>query len=46
MTRTTSVTGIGLALVHQLVIAQGGEINVTRHQQGVSFDLSFSILQS
>ena len=46
MTRTTSGTGIGLALVHQLVIAQGGEINVTRHQQGVSFDLSFSILQS
>ena len=46
MTRTTSGTGIGLALVHQLVIAQGGEIKVTRHQQGVSFDLSFSILQS
>jgi len=46
MTRTTSGTGIGLALVHQLVIAQGGEIQVSRHQQGVSFDLSFVARQS
>jgi signal transduction histidine kinase len=42
MTRTTSGTGIGLALVHQLVIAQSGDISVTRHPQGVSFDLSFT----
>jgi len=41
MTRTTSGTGIGLALVHQLVIAQEGEISVTRQPQGVSFDLTF-----
>jgi len=45
MTRTTSGTGIGLALVHQLVIAQDGEIKVTRHSQGVSFDLAFLALQ-
>jgi signal transduction histidine kinase len=42
MTRTSSGTGIGLALVHQLVLAQGGEISVTRQQQGVSFGLVFS----
>jgi signal transduction histidine kinase len=41
MTRTTSGTGIGLALVHQLVVAQSGEISVSRKQQGVSFDLVF-----
>ena len=41
MTRSTSGTGIGLALVHQLVIAQDGEIKVTRHSTGVSFDLTF-----
>jgi len=41
MTRTSSGTGIGLALVHQLVIAQDGNIVVTRHSQGVSFDLTF-----
>jgi signal transduction histidine kinase len=41
MIRTTSGTGIGLALVHQLVIAQGGEIQVIREQQGVSFVLTF-----
>jgi signal transduction histidine kinase len=46
MTRTTSGTGIGLALVHQLVIAQDGEIKVTRHSQGVSFDLTFTARQS
>jgi signal transduction histidine kinase len=45
MTRTTSGTGIGLALVHQLVIAQEGEIVVTRQQQGVSFDLTFTARQ-
>jgi len=46
MTRTSSGTGIGLALVHQLVIAQGGEILVKRQQQGVSFELSFVARQS
>ncbi len=46
MTRTTSGTGIGLALVHQLVIAQDGEILVTRQQQGVSFDLTFTARQA
>jgi sensor histidine kinase regulating citrate/malate metabolism len=46
MNRTSSGKGIGLALVHQLVMAQEGEIKVTRHQQGVSFDLSFTARQS
>jgi len=41
MTRTSSGTGIGLALVHQLVIAQNGDISVIRQQQGVAFELSF-----
>jgi signal transduction histidine kinase len=46
MTRTSSGTGIGLALVHQLVLAQGGTISVTRQQEGVSFDISFVARQS
>lgn len=42
MTRTTPGTGIGLALVHQLVTAQGGEIAVSQQSQGVMFNLTFA----
>ncbi len=43
MTRTTSGTGIGLALVYQLVKAQGGEIAVIQRSPGVSFDITLPI---
>ena len=42
LTRSTSGTGIGLALVNELMIAQNGEIQVTRQDQGVSFELVFN----
>lgn len=41
LTRTTSGTGIGLALVNELVHAQGGEILVKAEQPGVSFEIIF-----
>ena len=41
MTRTTPGTGIGLALVNELVIAQGGEISVNTKEQGVEFEVLF-----
>jgi signal transduction histidine kinase len=41
LTRTTSGTGIGLALVNELVHAQGGEIGVKAEQPGVSFEIVF-----
>ena len=42
LTRTTSGTGIGLALVHQLVSAQQGQIQVNRHTEGVAFEITFT----
>ncbi len=42
LTRTTSGTGIGLALVHQLVSAQQGQIQVHRHTEGVAFEITFT----
>jgi len=42
LTRTTSGTGIGLALVNELMHAQDGEVLVKRQDQGVSFDLIFN----
>lgn len=41
LTRTTKGTGIGLALVNDLVSVQQGEINVKRQSQGLSMILSF-----
>jgi len=42
MTRTTPGTGIGLALVNELVMAQGGQINVKRQEPGIMFEIIFS----
>jgi signal transduction histidine kinase len=42
MTRTTPGTGIGLALVNELVIAQGGKIKIHKKDQGVEFLISFN----
>ncbi len=41
MTRSTPGTGIGLALVNELVIAQGGKIKVNKKAQGAEFEISF-----
>jgi len=41
LTRTTQGTGIGLALVNELVLAQQGEIKVTRREPGLAMLLSF-----
>jgi signal transduction histidine kinase len=37
LTRETSGTGIGLALVHQLVTAMGGEVDVVNRDPGAEF---------
>lgn len=41
LTRTTQGTGIGLALVHELISAQQGEIDVERKTPGLAMLLSF-----
>ena len=41
LTRTTQGTGIGLALVNELVLAQQGEIRVERREPGLAMLLSF-----
>lgn len=46
LTRKTSGTGIGLALVYQLVRAMKGEIRVTNAQPGAQFSISFPAIQS
>lgn len=41
LTRETVGTGIGLALVHQLVTGMGGEVDVVNCEPGVEFRLKF-----
>ncbi len=41
LTRTTQGTGIGLALVNELVLAQQGEVKIKRKQPGLALLLSF-----
>ena len=45
LTRETVGTGIGLALVHQLVGMMNGEIDVTNQQPGAQFTVRFPIVQ-
>ncbi len=44
LTRETVGTGIGLALVHQMVVSMDGEIDVVNRSSGAEFRVSFSIL--
>ena len=41
LTRETVGTGIGLAIVHQLVTAMKGRVDVTNQDPGAQFDVSF-----
>ena len=41
LTRETVGTGIGLAIVHQLVTAMQGRVDVANRDPGVQFDVSF-----
>ncbi|OUR73614.1 sensor histidine kinase [Methylophaga sp. 41_12_T18] len=42
LTRDTVGTGIGLALVHQMLVSMNGQIDVVNTEPGVEFRLSFS----
>ena len=44
LTRETVGTGIGLALVHQLVTGLGGEVDVVNCEPGVEFRLRFPVV--
>jgi signal transduction histidine kinase len=44
LTRETIGTGIGLALVHQLVTGMGGEVDVVNCEPGVEFRLWFPVV--
>lgn len=41
LTRETAGTGIGLALVHQLVLAMGGQVDVVNANPGAEFKMQF-----
>ena len=41
LTRETVGTGIGLSIVHQLVTAMNGRVDITNQEPGAQFDVSF-----
>ncbi|MBL1320101.1 MAG: HAMP domain-containing histidine kinase [Methylophaga sp.] len=45
LTRETVGTGIGLALVHQMVVNMNGEINVVNKELGAEFRIAFPLNQ-
>jgi signal transduction histidine kinase len=44
LTRETVGTGIGLALVHQLVVGMGGDVDVVNCEPGVEFRIRFRVV--
>ena len=44
LTRETLGTGIGLALVHQLVVGMGGEVDLVNCEPGVEFRIRFPVV--
>jgi signal transduction histidine kinase len=46
LTRETVGTGIGLALVHQLVTSMGGTVDVTNRQPGAEFRVAFPVAET
>ncbi|MBL4708578.1 MAG: HAMP domain-containing histidine kinase [Flavobacteriales bacterium] len=46
LTRDTVGTGIGLALVHQLVLAMNGEIDVVNANPGAEFRVTFPVIST
>ncbi len=44
LTRETVGTGIGLALVHQLTVGMGGEVDVVNCDPGVEFRIKFRVV--
>ena len=46
LTRETTGTGIGLALVHQLATAMGGAVDVRNRHPGAEFSVTFSVAET
>ncbi len=46
LTRETVGTGIGLALVHQLALSMGGQVDVLNREPGAEFTVAFSAIDS
>jgi len=45
LTRETVGTGIGLALVHQLVLAMNARVDVVNRNPGAEFLISFPVIE-
>ena len=46
LTRESAGTGIGLALVHQLVLAMDGQVDVVNANPGAAFKITFPVVNS